>query len=141
MSSDVAASTNPDDLSASAHLRIGKPDGKFEEVGGRRTYVAPAPDGSKAKTLIYLTDMFGVDLLNHQLLADTYARGGFHVLMPDILDGDSLPAEFINTAEPKLSIQEKMTVVEKGTNHATLMTTMGLKGIKHREAVSKALIP
>lgn len=61
--------------------------------------------------------------------------------MPDILDGDSLPAEFINTAEPKLSIQEKMTVVEKGTNHATLMTTMGLKGIKHREAVSKALIP
>lgn len=85
--------------------------------------------------------MFGVDLLNHQLLADTYARGGFHVLMPDILDGDSLPAEFINTAEPKLSIQEKMTVVEKGTNHATLMTTMGLKGIKHREAVSKALIP
>ncbi|KAK6510860.1 hypothetical protein TWF506_009954 [Arthrobotrys conoides] len=101
--------------------------------------------------------MFGVDLLNHQLLADTYAKGGFHVLMPDILDGDGLPAEFINTAEPKSSVQEKLTVIEKAyddtppsiaiktltrpstfrTNHATLMATMGPKGIKHREAVSK----
>ncbi|KAF3101657.1 hypothetical protein TWF102_004897 [Orbilia oligospora] len=137
MSSDAAATTSSDDFSASAHLRTGAPDGKFEEIGGRRTYVAQAPDGSKAKTLIYLTDMFGVDLLNHQLLADTYAKGGFHVLMPDILDGDGLPAEFINTAEPKLSAQEKMTVIEKATNHATLMATMGPKGIKHREAVSK----
>ncbi|KAK6334800.1 hypothetical protein TWF718_010245 [Orbilia javanica] len=137
MSSDIAASTSSGDFSASAHLRTGNPDGKFEEVGGRRTYVAPAPDGSKAKTLIYLTDMFGVDLLNHQLLADTYAKGGFHVLMPDILDGDGLPAEFINTAEPKLSVQEKMSVLERTTNHATLMATMGPKGLKHREAVSK----
>ncbi|KAK6354271.1 hypothetical protein TWF730_008684 [Orbilia blumenaviensis] len=140
MSSDVATSANPGDFSASAHLRAGKPDGKFEEIGGRRTYVAPAPDGSKAKTLIYIVDMFGVDLLNHQLLVDTYAKGGFHVVMPDILDGDGLPADFINTAEPKLSVQEKMTVVQKAANYANLMTKMGPKGFKHREAVTKPKI-
>ncbi|EPS43129.1 hypothetical protein H072_2949 [Dactylellina haptotyla CBS 200.50] len=137
---DVATTKTTEDFSASAHLRAKNPDGKFEEIGGRRTYVAPSPDGTKTKTLIYITDMFGVDLLNHQLLADTYAKGGFHVLVPDVLDGDGLPADFIEVAEPKLAVQEKMTMVEKAKNQATLMATMGPKGIKHREAVAKPKI-
>ncbi|KAF3924667.1 hypothetical protein AA313_de0205196 [Arthrobotrys entomopaga] len=136
----TAASNLKDDFSASAHLRTKTPDGKFEEIFGRRTYVTPSPDGSKTKAIIYITDMFGVDLMNHQLMADTYAKGGFYVYMPDFLDGDGLRAEFMQTAEPKLSDQEKMTVLEKTTNQATLMATMGPKAIKHREAVSKPKI-
>ncbi|KAK6529066.1 hypothetical protein TWF694_004285 [Orbilia ellipsospora] len=137
-STETAASK--DDFSASAHLRTKTPDGKFEDIFGRRTYVAPSPDGLKTKTIIYITDMFGVDLMNHQLMADTYAKGGFHVYMPDFLDGDGLPAEFMQTAEPKLADQEKMTVIEKTKNQATLMATMGPKGIKHREAIAKPKI-
>ncbi|KAJ6262485.1 hypothetical protein Dda_3295 [Drechslerella dactyloides] len=131
----------PTEITASKHLRTqGKPDGNFEEIGGRRTYVVPSPDGSKTKTLIYITDMFGVELLNHQLLADTYAQGGFQVLMPDFLDGDGLPADFMGTVEPKLAVQETLSSVIKATNQATMMATMGPKGIKHREAVSKPKI-
>ncbi|KAF3906180.1 hypothetical protein ABW20_dc0100924 [Dactylellina cionopaga] len=137
---EIPTSKGVADFKASAHLRAGKPDGKFEDIAGRRTYVVPSPDGSKTKTLIYITDMFGVDLLNHQLLADSYAKGGFHVLVPDFLDGDGLPADFIQSAEPKLSVQEKMTMVEKAKNQATVMATMGPKGLKHREAVSKPKI-
>ncbi|KAK6340698.1 hypothetical protein TWF696_009021 [Orbilia brochopaga] len=135
-----AAPAGRSGISASSHLRTAMPDGKFEEIYGRKTYVAPAPDGSKTKTLIYITDMFGVELMNHQMLADTYAKGGFHVLMPDFLDGDGLPADFMQTVEPKLAVQETLTSVMKAKNQATTMATMGPKGIKHREAVSKPKI-
>ncbi|KAF3907374.1 hypothetical protein ABW21_db0203918 [Orbilia brochopaga] len=138
---DTASAPGPaPEISASSHLRTAKPDGKFEELFGRRTYVAPAPDGSKTRTIIYIADMFGVDLLNHQLLADTYAKGGFHVLMPDFLDGDGLPANFVQTAEPKLAVQETLTAVMKAANQATTMATVGPMAIKHREAVSKPKI-
>ncbi|KAJ3489189.1 hypothetical protein NLI96_g2310 [Meripilus lineatus] len=72
----------------------GTPAGKFEEVGGIRTYVAtPTVDYPKDKVLLYLTDIFGPDLLNHQLLADDFAINGFKVYVPDLFNGDACPAD------------------------------------------------
>ncbi|KAI0698376.1 alpha/beta-hydrolase [Cytidiella melzeri] len=65
----------------------GTPEGKWEEFDGIKAYVAtPTVDYPKDKVLLYIPDVFGVQLPNHQLLADDYARNGFKVVVPDIFD-------------------------------------------------------
>ena len=48
----------------------GSPKGTFEDFGGLRTYVSKPEDGSKARSVVFLPDIFGVDIPNAQLLAD-----------------------------------------------------------------------
>jgi len=75
----------------------GTPEGKFEEIGGVRSYVAtPTVEYPKDKVVLYLTDIFGIDLPNHQLLADDYARNGFKVVIPDILNNDPAPFDALD---------------------------------------------
>ncbi|KAG8215081.1 hypothetical protein J3R82DRAFT_8502 [Butyriboletus roseoflavus] len=77
----------------------GTPEGKFETVGGVRTYVAtPTVDYPKDKVILYLPDVFGVDLTNSQLLADDFARNGFKVYAIDYLNGDPIPPDALNVS-------------------------------------------
>ncbi|KIY65818.1 alpha/beta-hydrolase [Cylindrobasidium torrendii FP15055 ss-10] len=72
----------------------GTPTGKIEIIGGIESYVAtPKGDYPKDKVLLYLSDIFGIPLVNNKLLADDFARNGFKVVLPDILNGDSVPIE------------------------------------------------
>lgn len=50
-------------------------------------YVAKNNEGSKDKTILFITDIFGFELVNVRLVADEYAAQGFHVLVPDFLEG------------------------------------------------------
>ncbi|KAH9840050.1 alpha/beta-hydrolase [Rhodofomes roseus] len=75
----------------------GTPEGTFEEFGGVRSYVAtPTVDYPKDKAILYLIDIFGIDLPNHQLLADDYAKNGFKVIVPDILYNDPAPVDALD---------------------------------------------
>ncbi|KZT09837.1 alpha/beta-hydrolase [Laetiporus sulphureus 93-53] len=75
----------------------GTPEGKFEEIAGVSCYVAtPSGDYAKEKVILYLTDIFGVELPNHQFLADDYARNGLKVVIPDILNKDPAPADALD---------------------------------------------
>merc|ERR1712087_378530 len=57
----------------SGHVHEGTPKGKVETIAGLNTYVSPSSDGSKAKTVIFITDIFGYELVNVRLVADEYA--------------------------------------------------------------------
>ncbi|EEB90892.1 hypothetical protein MPER_10842, partial [Moniliophthora perniciosa FA553] len=72
----------------------GTPTGKWEKIGGVDCYVAtPSSDYPKDKVLLYLADVFGPQLPNAQLLADSFAENGFKVIAPDYLNGDPIPAD------------------------------------------------
>ncbi|KAJ7609045.1 dienelactone hydrolase endo-1,3,1,4-beta-D-glucanase [Roridomyces roridus] len=72
----------------------GTPEGKVEKIGGIETYVAtPSVDYPKDKVVLFLTDIFGLPLVNAKLLADDYARNGFKTVIPDYLNGDPIPVE------------------------------------------------
>lgn len=60
-------------------IHEGTPKGSFETVHGLRTYVSKPKDGSKKKTVVLMSDIFGVDLVNTQLVADEWAENGFYV--------------------------------------------------------------
>jgi len=73
-------------------IHEGTPEGKIETIGGIRSYIAtPTVDYPKDKAVLILTDVFGLDLVNAQLLADGYAQNGFKTIVPDILHGDPVP--------------------------------------------------
>ncbi|KAJ7147630.1 alpha beta-hydrolase [Mycena crocata] len=72
----------------------GTPEGKIESIGGVECYVAtPTVDFPKDKAVLFLTDVFGLALVNNKLLADDFARNGFKIVMPDYLHGDPIPVE------------------------------------------------
>ncbi|KAJ7441958.1 dienelactone hydrolase endo-1,3,1,4-beta-D-glucanase [Mycena galericulata] len=76
----------------------GTPEGKIETIGDIKCYVAtPAGDYPKEKVILFLTDVFGITLLNNQLLADDFARNGFKTILPDYLNGDPVPPDALNS--------------------------------------------
>jgi dienelactone hydrolase len=76
----------------------GTSEGTYEEINGIKTYVAtPKVDYPKDKAVIYLTDVFGIDLPNNRLLADDFARNGFKVYAPELFEGDPVGPDALST--------------------------------------------
>ncbi|KAI0287121.1 alpha/beta-hydrolase [Russula brevipes] len=78
----------------------GEHEGTYETINGIKTYVStPKTDYPKDKAILYLSDIFGLQLPNNPLLADDYARNGFKVYAPDLFDGDSIPGDALNSGD------------------------------------------
>lgn len=84
--------------------------------------------------------VFGWQLTNTRLLADEYAKAGFYVYLPDFHEGESLPFDFLNDAEPPLKVREQLSMVDKAKKTASVGTTLGPWLLRHREAVARPLI-
>ncbi|TFK69284.1 alpha/beta-hydrolase [Pluteus cervinus] len=76
----------------------GTPEGKYEQIAGVKSYVAtPTGDYPKDKVILLLPDVFGVELVNTQLLADDFAaNNNVKTVVPDYLNGDSIPPDALN---------------------------------------------
>ncbi|GAA5833700.1 hypothetical protein JCM11251_003208 [Rhodosporidiobolus azoricus] len=89
----------------SGYLHEGTPSGKVEHFNGVKAYVAtPSGDYDKTKALIFLTDIYGIDLPNGLLLADSFAKNGIPVYMPDMPNGDPIVPEDMQSG--KITLQE-----------------------------------
>ncbi|KAG6327262.1 hypothetical protein ID866_11827 [Astraeus odoratus] len=67
--------------------------GKIEFIGGVRCYVGtPSEEYAKEKVILFLPDIFGIDLINAQLLVDDFARNGFKTVAIDYLNDDPIPS-------------------------------------------------
>jgi len=124
----------------SGKVHEGDPAGQVEKINNLQTYVTAPENGSKAKSIVFITDIFGWEFKNVRLLADNYAKAGFYCYIPDFHQGDSLPIEFLQSVEPPLKSREQLTLVEKTKKTATVSTTLPPWLLKHREAVTKPLI-
>ncbi|KAK0638543.1 Alpha/Beta hydrolase protein [Cercophora newfieldiana] len=80
----------PTDPSVIAHE--GTPKGNLQTIQNVTTYIA-RPKNSLTSwprrnvALIYLTDVFGIELVQNRLLADSFARAGYLTIAPDIQPG------------------------------------------------------
>ncbi|KAI3391830.1 hypothetical protein diail_6707 [Diaporthe ilicicola] len=74
----------------------GDPVGTEKVVDGTTFYItkpgadAPATAGA---AVLYLTDVFGINLTENKLLADSFARAGFVTVAPDMFQGNPAPAD------------------------------------------------
>ncbi|KAJ7060931.1 dienelactone hydrolase endo-1,3,1,4-beta-D-glucanase [Mycena amicta] len=81
----------------------GTPEGKIEQLAGVDCYIAtPAGDYASDKAVLFLTDVFGLSLLNNKLLVDDFARNGFYTVMPDMFEGDAIPADAMDAVTHRL---------------------------------------
>jgi dienelactone hydrolase len=78
----------------------GTPKGKVEKIGGIDSYVAtPAGEYPQNKAILFLPDVFGLELSNNQLLADDFAANGFRTIIPDYLNGDAIPPDALSPGQ------------------------------------------
>ena len=124
----------------SGKVHDGTPKGRVDTIGGLPCYIAEPKDGSKAKAVIYIPDIFGWELPNVRLHADDYAAAGFYCYVPDFHNGTSLPISFLRNVEPPLKVKENMSLVEKAKDTAIVGTTLGPWLVSHREAVTQPII-
>jgi dienelactone hydrolase len=67
----------------------GTAKGEIVKIGGIDCYVAtPTIDYPKDKAILYLPDVYGLQLINAKLMADDFAANGFKTIIPDYLNGD-----------------------------------------------------
>lgn len=116
------------------------PVGKEGTIHGLPCYISENADKSKAKTVIFISDIFGYTTPNVRLLADEYATAGFYCYVPDFYNGDALPYSFLQSIEPPLKTREHLGAIAKVKNQAHVAVTLGPWAIKHRESVAKPII-
>lgn len=80
------ASNAPGACCAAVNFHEGTPIGIYETIYGLNTYKV----GSGDNIIVIATDIYGNTLNNVLLNADELSRGGFTVLIPDILNNDPL---------------------------------------------------
>ncbi|KAH8775257.1 dienelactone hydrolase [Diaporthe sp. PMI_573] len=91
-----SASDRPIDGDTSIVAHTGEPVGAEEVVDGTTYYItkpgANAPD-TNGGAVLYLTDVFGINLTENKLLADSFARAGFVTVAPDLFQGSPAPSD------------------------------------------------
>ncbi|KAH7018323.1 dienelactone hydrolase [Microdochium trichocladiopsis] len=83
------------DTSIVAHT--GAAVGKVKDVEGVDLYIT-GPKKSKTAVL-YLTDVFGIQLNENKLLADSFGRAGFLTVAPDMFQGQPAPGDINGTPD------------------------------------------
>lgn len=124
----------------SGKVHNGTPTGKIETIDNLQTYVAAPADGSRAKTIVFLVDIFGWEFKNMRLLADSYAEAGFYCYLPDVHQGDSVPMSLLQPSEPPLKIRREKTADEIAEDGVMVRKIVMPWMAKHGDAVSRPLI-
>ncbi|KAI3326984.1 dienelactone hydrolase [Xylariaceae sp. AK1471] len=86
----------------------GDPVGKFHNHSGVNYYITGPPSD---KGIVYFSDVYGIELLENKLLADSYGRAGYFVVAPDFFNGSAAPRDWVNNA-PGFDIQ---TLLDRST--------------------------
>lgn len=116
------------------------PVGREETIGGLPCYVSEPPSKSKKHTIIFLVDIFGYQLPNTRILADQYAKEGFYVYVPDILNGDPLDISLLSNIEPPLKDYETAGLIDKAKNTAIAGASLGTWLPKHTEGTTLPIV-
>ncbi|EJD50872.1 alpha/beta-hydrolase [Auricularia subglabra TFB-10046 SS5] len=134
-----AATSTLSECCVSGHLHSGRPTGLSTRLAGLDVYEALPPNKSKARAVLFITDIFGWTLPNARLLADELAtQGGLFVVVPDFFQGDPIPHDMLNTIVPRKP--DDVSALDKAKNTALATAAFAPWLTRHREAVARPLI-
>jgi len=85
----------------------GTPTGEMKTVNGVTMYIARPANKKTDNAILYLTDVFGVQLVQNRLLADSFAKAGYLVVAPDYFKGDPAPADLATPGYNMISWKSK----------------------------------
>ncbi|KAF2277893.1 alpha/beta-hydrolase, partial [Westerdykella ornata] len=86
----------------------GEPQGQIKNVNGTQiyhTYPAGGPKASRdnTKAILYVSDIFGLPLLQNKVLADSLTQTSYPVIFPDLFSGDAYPVTTPDHPAPDLT--------------------------------------
>ncbi|KAI9454367.1 alpha/beta-hydrolase [Russula earlei] len=115
----------------------GTAEGTYEVINGIKTYVAtPKTDYPKDRTILYLTDVFGLELPNNPLLCDDFAHNGFKVYAPDLFEGDPVAADALN---PGSTFDLYAWIPKHTPEHTGKRVRKLIEGLKEQGAVASQI--
>lgn len=82
---------------AMGSLHAGTPTGREDKIYGLDCYIAEGP--SSKGIIVIIPDAFGWTLPNNRILADEYAKRGFTVYLPEVMDGVKVPDELMESMD------------------------------------------
>ena len=104
--------------------------GKVEEICGGtgtgrvRAYVSgnPPSNASSNKGIVVIaTDVFGFNLQNVRLIADSYAAQGYYAVIPDMFEGSEPPADLMAKINNINGTNKTSTFYEKASALGSLL--------------------
>ncbi|WWD19459.1 hypothetical protein CI109_103919 [Kwoniella shandongensis] len=123
------------------HIHEGTPEGSFQELYGIRTYVSNKKSGGeKQDVCLLISDVFGADFVNTQLVADEWARRGWKVILPDFFQGDPIDVSNIQAIMPNIRHKAKASLVQKSGETVQATSVYAPWLFRHRESVSRPLV-
>ncbi|CUM62991.1 uncharacterized protein PRCAT00000552001 [Priceomyces carsonii] len=88
------ASLEPNTCCTQGNFHEGESMGHYKNLFGLDTYQIGEENGND-RIIVILTDIFGYKFNNNKLIADELAKvGKYHVLVPDLFNGDAIPPDF-----------------------------------------------
>ncbi|KAI1849599.1 hypothetical protein JX265_007938 [Neoarthrinium moseri] len=115
------------DVSVIAHE--GTPVGREEVHDGVNLYITGNASGT---AVLYLTDVFGINLTQNRLLADSFGRAGFLTVAPDLFNGTPSPMDL---NEPGFNITDFLA--KHGPEATDPLIDVAVKYLKGTPGVSK----
>ncbi|KAK8853049.1 hypothetical protein IAR55_003750 [Kwoniella newhampshirensis] len=125
------------------HIHQGTPEGSFRDLYGLRTYVSNSRSpsgGEKQDVCLLLSDVFGADFVNTQLVADEWARRGWKVILPDVFQGDPIDVSNIQAIMPNLRHKAETPLLQKTGETVQAGGVYAPWLYRHRETVSRPMI-
>ena len=111
----------------------GTPVGQEVKYEGLTLYVTKPPGNKVDKGVLYITDVFGIQLAQNKLLADSFARAGFVTVAPDLFDGVPAPADLnqpgFNTTAFLAKYNATVTDPKLATSIKYLREVLGAKSV------------
>jgi len=80
--------------------------GETVSLGNETGYVSYPPGHHAKAAVLYLTDIFGNALINNKLLADSIAKAGYLVVMPDLFRGEPVPQDALSDPTSNYSLPD-----------------------------------
>lgn len=127
------ASKAPSNCCAKTFSHSGTPSGKLETLDGILSYVTG--NRNSPRVIVFYPDVFGPVYKNSQLLADSYAKEGYFVVIPDLFGGDYVPENaenfdwpaYLHNHRPEVvqPIADKVQTWVKNNTSATFVGTLG----------------
>ncbi|KAF2220529.1 Alpha/Beta hydrolase protein [Elsinoe ampelina] len=88
----VASARGGKGRSCDVKLKTGEASGELRNIAGDTQVYFSGPADSETGVL-FLTDIFGINFINSQLVADSFGAQGYYTVMPDLFRGDPVPVD------------------------------------------------
>ncbi|CAF0827424.1 unnamed protein product [Rotaria sordida] len=117
----------------------GIPGGQMIKIADIDTYYISGKDQtSKGKTIVLLTDIFGLTK-NIRIIADEVSeKSGFDVYVPDLLRGDAIHSSLMKNMPEESG--EKMSISARLRYAGNLVTSLAPWLFRHRQSVTLPLV-